>query len=144
MVITANSLYDKGRDAFMKGSIAGGSQGWLGATVKVMLVSSYAINLAADTFKSDIPNAQIAAVSTYLTQKITLGNGVADATQTVIPGVSWAATILYLVGFVDSGASNTSLLIWADDTASVLPALLNAGLDLTISWDPGTSRIFKL
>jgi hypothetical protein len=140
----ANALFDHGRDGFLRGSIAGASLGWTGATVKVMLVSSYAIDLANNTFKSDIPNAQIAAVSTYLTQKITLNNGVADATQVVIPGVSWAATILYLVGFVDSGASQTSLLIWADDTASVLPALLNAGLDLTISWDPGSNRVFKL
>jgi hypothetical protein len=140
----ANALFDKGRDAFAKASIAGASQGWLGATAKVMLVSSYNIDLVNNTFKSDIPAAQIAAVSTYLTGKTTLNNGVCDAAQTVIPGVSWGPTILYLVGFHDSGASNTSLLIWADDTASVLPALLNAGLDLTLSWDPGSNRIFKL
>jgi hypothetical protein len=140
----ANSLFDRGRDAFAKGSIAGASQGWLGATAKVMFVSSYAIDLANNTFKSDIPAAQIAAVSTYLTTKTTLGNGVCDADDTTIPGVSWGGTILYLVGFHDSGASNTSLLIFADDTASVLPALLNSGNDVTVVFDNGASRIFKL
>lgn len=140
----ANSLYDKGRDAFAKGSIAGASQGWLGATFKVLLVSSYNINLTTNTFRSDIPAAQIAAVSTYIPNKTTDGAGVCDADDTIIPGVSWGATILYIVGIHDSGASQTSLLIFADDTASVLPALLNAGLDLTIQWDAGANKIFKL
>lgn len=140
----ANSLFDSGRNAFLLGSIAGSSQGWLGATAKWMLVGSWAgLSLSGNVFKSDVPNAQIIGVSSYIGSKAAAA-GVADGGIAVIAGVSNAATAVSLMLFNDTGASNTSLLIACDDTASILPARFDTGLDITITPDPGANRIFKL
>jgi hypothetical protein len=140
----ANSLFDSGRQAFLLGSIAGASQGWLGATVKWMLVGSWGgFSLTTNVFKSDVPNAQIIAVSSYVPAK-TAAAGVADGGAAVFAGVTNAATAVYAMLFHDTGASNTSLLILADDTASILPARFDTGLDVTITPDTGANKIFKL
>jgi hypothetical protein len=138
-------MFDSGRAAFALGSIAGASQGWLGATAKWMLVGSWGgFGLTTPVFKSDVPNAQIIAVSSYVGSKAVSGAGVCDGGIAVMAGVSNAATGVYLMLFHDSGASNTSLLILADDTASILPARFDTGLDVTIQPDTGANKIFKL
>jgi hypothetical protein len=135
----ANSLYDAGRQAFLSASIS-----WLTATVVPYLVGSYAINLAADTFLSDIPAAAWRARGTYLTSR-TAAAGVADAADTTVANVGSAgsATAVYLALVAETGASQSSLLIAAIDTASVLPFLPNGG-DINIVWDNAANRIFKL
>jgi hypothetical protein len=53
------------------------------------------------------------------------------------------ATVEALVLYKDTGTEATSPLILYLDTATGLPFTPNSG-DVTISWDNGNSRIFKI
>jgi hypothetical protein len=138
----ASGLYDKGREA-----IAGAVD--LGAdTIKVVLVhnsaggTSYTVNLATDQFLSDVASGARVATSGALASK-TLTAGVfdaADITLSAVTGVQVDAIVVYK----DTGSAATSPLIAYIDTASSgLPVVPNGG-DLTIQWDNGSNRIFKL
>lgn len=134
----ANALYDKARERFLKGQLD-----WLTQTIKVCLVDTgnYSPNLAADEFLSAIPAAARVAISGPLTGK-TATAGVADADDVTITAVS-GPTVEALVLFADTGDPATSPLIAYIDTASGLPFTPNGG-DVTIQWDNGPHRIFKL
>lgn len=134
----ANALYDKARERFLMGQLD-----WLTDTIKVVLVDTgnYSVNLAAHEFLSDIPSAARVAISGALTGKTATG-GVADADDVTIAAVS-GPTVEALVIFKDTGDPSTSPLIAWIDTASGLPFTPNGG-DVTIQWDNGANRIFKL
>lgn len=134
----ANALYDKARERFLRGQLD-----WLTDTIKVVLVDTgnYSVNLAAHEFLSDIPSAARVAISGALTGKTATG-GVADADDVTIAAVS-GPTVEALVIFKDTGNPSTSPLIAWIDTASGLPFTPNGG-DVTIQWDNGANRIFKL
>jgi hypothetical protein len=135
----ANALYDKGRQKFAEGSIA-----WLTDTIRIRLVSSaYTPNLALHEFLSDIPaGARIGSASSALTGKTTT-NGVCDADDVVFPSVASGSTVSYVIGYKDTGVEGTSPLIFFIDTATGLP-LTTTGADVTVQWDNGANRIFKL
>lgn len=134
----ANALYDKARERFLKGQLD-----WLTQTVKVCLVDlgNYSPNLASDEYLSAIPTAARVAISGPLTNKTATG-GVADADDVTITAVS-GPTVEALVLFADTGDPATSPLIAYIDTASGLPFTPNGG-DVTVQWDNGPNRIFKL
>lgn len=134
----ANALYDKGRESFLKGEIS-----WSGDNIKTTLVdtATYTADLANDQFLSDIPAGERVATSANLTAKTTTA-GVADAadiTFTSVTGDQSEALIIYQ----DTGTPSTSRLIAYIDTATGLPVTPNGG-DITVTWDSGVSRIFKL
>lgn len=132
----ANAIYDLGRQKFLEGSIA-----WLTDNIKVALVDSavYTVDPATDEFLSDIPS--VVATSTNLTGKTTVG-GVADAADVTLTGVSGAESEA-LVIYKDTGVAATSPLIAYIDTATGLPVTPDGG-DITITWDSGANKIFKL
>jgi hypothetical protein len=134
----ANALYDIGRQKFLEGSIA-----WLTDNIKAVLVDSgaYTRNLATDDFLDDIPAGARIATSSNLASK-TSTSGVADAADVVFTAVS-GATIEYVVLYKDSGVAATSPLICCVDTATGLPLTPNGG-DVTVAWDNGANKIFKL
>lgn len=82
------------------------------------------------------------AVSSALGSK-TVTSGVADAadvTFTAVTGASVEAIIIYK----HTGTDATSRLICYIDTASSgLPVTPNSG-DITVTWDNGANKIFKL
>lgn len=132
----ANALYDKGREAFLDGSIS-----WTSDTIKVALVSSgYTPSLGSDQFYSDL-GSNIVGTDQTLTSK-TATSGVANAGNptwpTVISGVA-----SYIILYKSTGVDSTSPLIACIDTATALPVTATGG-DITISWDTGDSKIFKL
>lgn len=137
----ANALYDKGREGFLDGSI-----NWLTDSIKVMLVDTgaYTVNLATHQFVSDIAGAAIIARSAALSSK-TATAGVANAANVTFSAVT-GASVEALVIYKDSGADGTSRLVAYLDTVqgggglSVTP---NGG-DITIQWDTGANKIFKL
>ena len=134
----ANTLYDKGREGFLDGSIDFDTD-----SIKVVLVdtSAYTANLSTDTFLSSITSGARIATSANLASK-TVTAGVADAadiTFTAVTGASVEAVVLYK----DTGSAGTSRLIAYIDTATGLPVTPNGG-DITIQWDSGSNRIFKL
>lgn len=134
----ANALYDAGREGFLKGTID-----WDTDTIKVTLVDAadYTVNLATHDFYDDITVAGRVATSGALTSK-TVTAGVADAADVTWSTVSGDVSE-EIVGWADSGVEGTSDLIFNLDTATGLPVTPNGG-DITVTWDSGSSKIFKL
>ena len=134
----ANALYDKGREGFLDGSID-----WDTDDIRAILidVADYAVNLATHDNLDDIAAAARVAVSGSLAGK-TKTDGVADANDVVLAAVSGdpsEAIVLYK----HTGTESTSRLIAYIDTATGLPVTPNGG-DITIQWDNGANKIFKL
>lgn len=134
----ANALYDKGRQGFLEGNIS-----WSGDDIKVVLVDAadYTSDIAADDFLDDIPAGARVATSANLSGK-TVVDGVADANDVTLTSVSGDEFELLAI-YQDTGVESTSRLIALIDTATNLPLTPNGG-DVTIQWDNGANRIFKL
>src|ERR1700759_2514820 len=135
----ANALYDTGRAAFLTAGV-----NWSSDNIKAVLVkttSGYTVNLASDQFLSTIVSGNRIATSANLASK-TATAGVADAadvTFSAVTGSAAGAVVLYK----DTGTDTTSQLIAYIDTATGLPVTPNGG-DITVSWDNGANKIFKL
>jgi hypothetical protein len=134
----ASALYDLARKAFLDGSIA-----MLTDNIKAVLVDSadYTLDLANHDFLDDIPAGARVATSGNLANKTTTA-GVFDADDITITGV-YGDQFEYIILYKDTGTASTSPLIACIDTATGLPCTPNSG-DITIQWDSGTNKIFKL
>lgn len=133
----ANALYDLGRQAFLEGTIA-----YLTDNIKAVLVSSgYTPSTTTHQFLSDIPGGSRVATSGNLASKTSTA-GVANAAAVTFTAVT-GAQCLYLVLYKDTGTAATSPLIAIFDTATGLPVTPSGG-DITITWDTGANKIFKL
>ncbi|MFL5861089.1 MAG: hypothetical protein ACJ780_09950 [Solirubrobacteraceae bacterium] len=133
----ANALYDGGREGILDDSIAVST-----ATIKALLVTSgYTPNLATHRNVSDVTSGNIVARSGALASK-TYTAGVFNAANVTLTAVTGSA-VNYIVIYADSGTDSTSRLIALIDTATGLPVTPNGG-DITITWDTGTNKIFKL
>jgi len=134
----ANALYDMGREGFLGGDID-----WDANTIKVTLVDAadYTKDLAAHDFYNDITAGGRVATSGALASK-TKTAGVADAADVTLSAVSGDQSE-QLVVWADSGVESTSRLILNIDTATGLPVTPNGG-DITVQWDAGANKIFKL
>ena len=132
----ANALYGKGREKFLSGDIA-----WDTDNIKVSLVDTGTYTVAIDTheFYSDLSG--VVADSGNLTSK-TVTLGVADAADVTFSSVTGSSAEA-LVIWKDTGVAGTSPLIAYIDTATNLPITPNGG-DITVAWDSGANRIFKL
>jgi hypothetical protein len=138
----ANAVYDKGREAFLSGGINWGT-GTAGDNIKAVLVDTgaYTLNIATHQFLSDIAAGARISTSANFAGKTTT-SGVADAndlTFTAVTGASCEALVIYK----DTGTATTSALITFMDTATGLPVTPNGG-DITVTFDNGTNKIFKL
>ena len=133
----ANALYDLGREKFLNGEID-----WTDDDIKLLLVDTgdYTVNLATHEFHSDVSSG-IEATSGNFASKTTTA-GVADAADIVLSSVSGAQSEAVII-YKDSGLSSSSPLIAYIDTATGLPVTPN-GADITIEWDSGSDKIFKL
>ena len=132
----ANRLYDLGRESFLKGEIS-----WSSDNIKAALVdsASYTPNTATDQFLSSVSG--ITATSGNLTSPTT-ADGVAGAANVTYPSVTGNQSE-YIVIYQDTGVAGTSRLIALVDTATGLPVTPNGG-DITVEWDAGANKIFKL
>jgi hypothetical protein len=141
----ANALFDPGREGFLDGTID-----WDTAVIKVALVRSYTFS-AAHKFVSDVTGASgvLHATSAALGSK-TVTNGVADAADVTFTAVTANANNHSLLIFQSSAvggggdvaASAQRLIAWID-TGTNLPVVPNGG-DVTVAWDSGSNKIFKL
>jgi hypothetical protein len=138
----ANALYDKYRETALSGGINWGI-GSAGDTIKAVLVDTgtYTPNLATHQFLSDIAAGARIATSAALTSKAVTA-GVADAADVTWPTVSGASCEAVVI-YKDTGTATTSNLIAYIDSATGLPVTPNGG-DITVTWDNGVNRIFKL
>lgn len=132
----ANALYGKGREKFLSGAIS-----WSTDNIKVSLVDTGTYTVAIDTheFYSDLSG--VVQDSGNLTSK-TVTLGVADAADVTFSTVT-GATVEAVVIWKDTGTASTSPLIAYIDTATNLPITPNGG-DITVAWDSGANKIFKL
>jgi hypothetical protein len=146
----ANALYDKGRNKFATGEIRWKASG--GDTVRAFLVdsASYAPDLANHEFLSDIPagarkgnyggSGRADAPALALKDP---ADGACDANDTTFAAVPAWGPLGYLAIFKDDGADGRSPLIALIDAAEGLPVTPN-GADITISWDDGADKVFRL
>jgi len=134
----ANSLYTKAKQGLIDGSIDLDTD-----DIRVVLVdgADYTPNLATDDNLDDIPSGARVAVSGALQSK-TVTDGVFDAADITISAVS-GDQFEYLVLYKHTGTESTSRLILLIDSATGLPCTPN-GSDITIQWDSGANKIFKL
>lgn len=135
----ANALYDKARESFLSQNP---SIDWDTDNIKCALVrsSAYTPNMSSDQYLSSV--ATRVADSGNLASK-TVTAGVADATDVTFTAVASGAAIQYVLIYKDTGVAATSPLIALIDTATGLPVTPNGG-DITIAWDNGANKIFKL
>jgi hypothetical protein len=133
-----NALYGKGRQAILEGSIA-----ILTDNIKVVLVDAadYTVSIDVDQFLSDVAAGGRVATSGNLASKTsTLGVfDAADVTLTSVTGDVSEALVIYK----DTGSAATSPLIAYIDSATGLPVTPD-GNNITITWDNGSVKIFKL
>lgn len=134
----ANALYDAARASFLNGGI-----NWTSDDIRVILVDAadYVVNLATHDFLNDVAAGGRVAVSTSLSGKTSTA-GVADAgdvTFTAVTGDQSEALVIYK----HTGTESTSNLIAYIDTATGLPVTPSGG-NITVTWDNGANKIFKL
>ena len=134
----ANALYDKGREGFL-----GGSNDWDTNNIKIVLVDAadYTKDLAVHDNLDDVAAGGRVATSANLTAK-TITDGVADAADVTFSSVTGDQSE-QIIGYEDSGTEATSSLLFNIDTATGLPVTPNGG-DITVTWDNGANKIFKL
>ena len=133
-----SGLYGLARAAFLGGDIA-----WDTDDIRCVLVDTndYTVNIDVDEFLDDVPAGARVATSDALTSKaVTLG--VADAGDVVLTSVTGDESEAIVI-YVHTGVDATARLIAYIDTATGLPVTPNGG-DITIQWDNGANKIFKL
>jgi hypothetical protein len=134
---TTAGLYDKGREAFLLGAINMSTD-----TIKAALVDggTYTPNLATDQYWSSVSSAVVCTPATLGSKTTTAGVfDAADVTYTSCTGNSAE----YVVIYKDTGTGSTSPLIAITDVATGIPVTPNGG-NITITWDNGSNKIFKL
>lgn len=133
----ANGMYVKGLEALMKAEID-----LIDDTIKCTLVDAadYTVNLSTHDFIDDVPAGARVATATLGTKSVTGGAfDAADVTYPTVTGDPSEALVIWK----DSGSEATSPLIMYIDTATGLGVTPNGG-DITVAWDNGTNKIFKL
>ena len=134
----ADALFDKGREGFLDGSID-----WDTDNIKLIIVDHTDDTpvVATDEDLADIIAAARVATSGNFASK-TVTAGVADAADVTLSTVTGDAADSIVI-YQDSGVESTSRLIAYIDAATGLPVTPNGG-DITITWDSGANKIFKL
>ena len=135
----ANGLYISAKEGFLNGTVNFSTD-----NIKALLVDTgaYTVDLTAHANLSDIPTLARIATSNNLSTKTVTG-GAADAADVAFTAVV-GPTVEAIVLYKDTGSATTSRLIAYIDTGiSGLPVTPNGG-DITVSWDNGTNKIFKL
>lgn len=134
----ANALYGLSRQKFLEGGILILSQ-----DIKLNFLDSADYTVAIDThdFLDDITGAAIVATSGNFASK-TSTLGVFDAADVSVAAVT--GDVFEAVGiYRDTGVSGTSPLIAYIDAATGLP-FTPTGNTVSVTWDSGANKIFKL
>jgi len=134
----ANGMYDFGRESFLAGNLD-----WDADLIKLVLVDEAddTPSLSADQHLDDRAAPSRVATSGAFGSKTTTA-GVADAADVVLSSVTGDPSESIDI-YYDSTVEATSILICNIDTATGLPVTPNGG-DITIQWDAGADKIFKL
>lgn len=133
-----NTLYPKGREAFLTGEID-----WLGDDIKVVICEAGYVYDDAHEFLSDVTD--VIDTSGNLTNK-SATDGIADADDVTFTAVPAGPDIERVIVFQDTGNPATSrLIVYYDrNTASVQIELTPSGLDVLVQWSNGALKMFRL
>ncbi len=132
----ANQLFSKGREGILDGTID------MTGDVRAMLVKSTYVFDDTDVYLSDLGSVDNGR-SAALTSKTYTG-GVFDASDTTLTATAAAASNALII-FQHTGNDATARLIaYIDSPTSGLPFTPAAGQTVSIAWDNGASKIFKL
>jgi len=134
----ANTLFDAGREAFLAGNAD-----WDADDIRMILIDAADDdpNTSVDDNLDDIAAGARVATSGAFTSKTTTA-GVADAADVTFSSVSGDESEELLI-YKHTGVETTSTLLVSIDTATGLPVTPNSG-DITVQWDSGANKIFKL
>lgn len=134
----SNALYDAGRDGFLTGAID-----WDTDTFRLVFIDEDddAPNLSADDNLDDIDAGARVGTSGDMTTSAP-GAGVADANDVTVNSVT-GDQFESLSIYKHTGTPSTSRLVCNIDTATGLPMTPNGG-NITVTWDNGGNKIFKL
>lgn len=133
----ANALYDKGREGFLDGSID-----WDTDDVRVILVKSTYPFIAEDVFVDELgtnDNGRSAALDTK-----TVTDGVAGAADTSLVATAAEACNALVVYKYNASDAAVRLIAYIDTVTAGLPFTPAASQTVTIAWDTGANKIFKL
>jgi len=132
----ANAIYPSAREGFLAGSID-----WDANSFRAVLIDTgtYTYSSAHD-FYNDLSG--VVGTESGLFAGKTTTSGVADADDITFTAVA-GSTIEAIVIFKDTGNVATDSLICYIDTGTGFPVTPNGG-DITVSWDSGANKIFKL
>ena len=137
----ANLLYGKGREKFLSGAID-----WSTDDIKVSLVDTGTYTVAIDTHEFYTDLSGVVQDSGNLTSK-TVTLGVADAANVTFGTVTGAQVDAVVIWKDTRGAGGTlstsPLIAYIDSAGGTLPITPNGG-DITVAWDSGANKIFKL
>ena len=130
-------LFNPGREGFLDGSID-----WDTDDIRVMLVKSTYTPDPTDKFLSDlgaVDNGRSAALGGKA-----VTDGIADAGDTSLTATA-AVACNALIVFKHTGVDATARVIgYIDTVTSGLPLTPAAGGTVSIAWDNGANKIFKL
>ena len=134
----ASGLFDSGRNDFAKGATSWKAAA--GSTIKCALIDTgvTAPNLATHTVMTSLRGAVVG--SDMAMTLIDPAAGVVDANDVVFSAVSGAHVEGVVIWREDAGADASRFLIAWEEFTAVTP---NGG-DITIQWDSGANKIFKL
>lgn len=132
----ANALYNPGREGFLDGSID-----WDTDDIRILLIDSSDGFTATDKFVSDVTAGAIVARSTALGTK-TIADGVAGAADKALSAVTTGHTCAVIIYKYNASDASARLIAWLD-TGTNFPIVTNGG-DVTVQWDTGANKIFKL
>lgn len=133
----SNALYDLGRQGILDRTID-----MTAGTIKVALIRSGSFNDSHE-FLSDLTGAGATVVASVALSSVTEAGGVFDAANSTFTSVASGSACSALIIFNDTGTGSTSRLVAWIDTATGLPVTPN-GQNITITWDSGANKIFKL
>jgi hypothetical protein len=135
----ANALYAHGRNEFLVGDLD-----WLVNDIRMVLMDAadHTTDQAADDNLDDIASGARVGLTTSGMASKTAVAGVADAADVTFSAVTGDVSE-ELVIFYHTGTESTSTLIVNIDTATGLAVTPNGG-DITVQWDSGANKIFKL
>jgi hypothetical protein len=133
----ANALYDAGREGFLNGT-----NDW-DSDHRVILHDDAddTPNLTTDNFLDDVLAGARVAVSAALASPTSTA-GVADANDITLNTVT-GDPVETLIIYQHTGTESTSDLVCTITSATGLPVTPNGG-NITIAWDSGANKIFKL
>lgn len=133
----ANSLYAKGKEKILSGSI-----NFISDTIKVMLVkNTYPQNLATDEFISTVSPYRLNTDQTLGAKSVT--GGMLDGGDVTFTAVTAGDTSEGVVIYKDTGVEATSPVLLYIDAITGFPLATNGG-DITAAWDNGAYKIFSL